>query len=80
MNMNGMQGMMQMLQMMQQSGNPQQFMLSNFGNNPQFQSMMQMMQGKSPMEVEQMVRQMASQRGINIDNIINMMRQSGIRF
>ncbi len=80
MNMNGIQGMMQMLQMMQQSGDPKQFMLSNFGNNPQFQSIMQMMQGKSPMEVEQMVRQIASQRGINIDNIINMLRQSGIRF
>ena len=72
------QQFMQMFKMIQSSGNPQAMMMQQFGNNPQFQSIMQMIQGKNPQQIEQMVRQIAQQRGIDINSVMQQIRQFGI--
>lgn len=72
------QALIQMMSMLQSSGNPQAMMMQQFGNNPQFHSAMQMLQGKNPQQIEQMARQIAQQQGINIDQLLQQMRQFGI--
>lgn len=50
--------------------NPQMILNQMLANNPQAQQAMNMLRGKSPAELEQMARNMAKERGLDLDNMI----------
>lgn len=57
-------------------GNPMQIISRMAGNNQMIAQGLGMLNGKSPAQVEQMARNMAQQRGVNVDDMI---RQMGLR-
>lgn len=63
---------MQLLQMLSNASNPMAMMQQMFGNNPQFQQVMQIAQNKSPQELEQYTRNLCKTQGVDINNIANM--------
>ena len=67
---------MQMIQMLQSSGNPMQAIMNMANQNPMLRSAIQMMNGKTPQQMEQTVRQIAQQRGVDLDQLA---RQMGVR-
>lgn len=52
-------------------GNPMQIIGQMAGNNPQMQQGMQLIQGKSPAELEQYARNMAQSQGRDINQILS---------
>lgn len=56
-------------------GNPLQLMQQMAGQNPQIRQAMQMIQGKSPQQLEQIARNMAKESGTSIEAIV---RQLGL--
>lgn len=71
---------MQLMGMMQNSGNPMVLMQNMFGNNPVFQQVMRMTQGKNPAEIQQIVRNIANQQGMNEQQLNQFISQFGLRF
>ena len=71
--------MMQLMGQLQQSNNPQMLIQNMFGNNPLMQRAMMMGQGKNPAELQQIVRNLARQRGISPEQFNNMMANFGLR-
>lgn len=69
---------MQMIKMLQGVQNPMQMMQNMMGMNPQFQRAMQMAQGKSPAELQQVCRNMCCEIGVNFDEMTAKMRQMGL--
>lgn len=74
----------QMIQMMgllqnNSSGNPMQLVNQILGNNPLLQRAMQMAQGKTPAQMQQIVRNLASQRGISPQQINQIIEQFGLK-
>ncbi len=67
---------MQLISMMQQSGNPMGMLMQLSQQNPLMGQAMQALNGKTPGQMEQYVRQMAQQRGVDINQLA---RQIGIR-
>lgn len=67
---------MQMIHMLQSSGNPMQAMMNMANQNPMLRSAIQMMNGKTPQQMEQTVRQIAQQRGVDLDQFAH---QMGVR-
>lgn len=67
--------LMMMVQTMQRGGNPLQA-LGQMGGNPQIAQFMQMIQGKSGNQLQQMAENMARERGIDIDELA---KQLGMR-
>ena len=63
--------MIKMFQMLQQSQNPMGMMQNMFGKNPQFQHVMKMVQGKSPKELEQYVRNVAKTQNFDLDKFFS---------
>lgn len=61
---------MQILQMLRGSQNPMQMMMSMFGSNPQFNQVMQIVQGKNPQELEQYVRNAYQSNGQDINQVL----------
>lgn len=59
-----------MLQQFAGVQNPMAMMMQMYGANPQFQQVMQIVQNKSPQELEQYVRNVCKTQNIDIDNII----------
>lgn len=59
-----------MLQQFSRAQNPMAMMMQMYGPNPQFQRVMQIVQNKSPQELEQYVRNVCRTQNIDIDNII----------
>lgn len=58
---------MKIAQMMESGGNPQAlFQQMMGGNNPQMQQIMSMMNGKSPEQLGNEIKDMANQKGIDI--------------
>lgn len=55
----------------QSGGNPMQIISQMAGNNPQMQQGMQLINGKSPAELEQYARNMAQSQGRDINQILN---------
>lgn len=51
-------------------GNPMQVLQQMAGQNPQVRNFMQMVQGKTPQQLEQMARNMARERGTSVENVI----------
>ena len=62
---------MQIMGMLKNSQNPMALMQQMFGNNPQFNQIMQIAQGKSPQELEQYVRNLAQSQNIDINQLAN---------
>lgn len=67
---------LQMMQMLRGSQNPMQTMMQLSRQNPQLNQIMQMANGKTPTQMEQMVRQAAQQRGVDLNQLA---QQLGIR-
>lgn len=68
--------LMQMWQMMQGSQNPMGILKNMCGNNLAFANLQQLINGKGPQQLEQIARNMAKERGVNIDA---MMAQMGLK-
>lgn len=67
---------LQMMQMLRGAQNPMQAMMQLSQQNPQLNQVMQMTNGKTPAQMEQMVRQAAQQRGIDLAQLA---QQLGIK-
>lgn len=63
---------MQLLQMISNANNPMEFMQKMLGNDPQFQKVMQIANGKTPQQLEQYTRNVCKSQGVDIDNILRM--------
>jgi len=68
--------LMMLIQVLRTGGNPMQAVASMAKGNPIMQQGANMIAGKSPEQVEQMARNMASQRGVDIDQ---MLQQLGLK-
>ncbi len=60
---------LQLMGMLRNSNNPMALMQQMFGNNPQFAQVMQIIQGKSPKQLEQYARNLAKGQNINISQL-----------
>ena len=67
---------MQLIMMIRNSNNPMGMIQQMFGNNPQYQQIMSMVQGKSPQEIEKYVRNLYQSQGRDINQIAS---QFGLR-
>lgn len=63
--------LIQMMQAMQAGGNPMAIMQQLAGGNPVMAQGMRMLQGKSSQQLEQMARNMAKERGIDMDDMLH---------
>lgn len=68
--------LMMLIQVMRSGGNPMQAVASMAKGNPVMQQGANMIAGKSPEQVEQIARNMAAQRGVDIDA---MLQQLGLK-
>lgn len=59
--------------------NPQQGMEQMFGNNPVFQQARKMVEGKSPEQMKETVLNLAKTQGVDIQQIMGMLNQFGIK-
>lgn len=64
---------MQMQQLMRSGKNPNAVLQILAQNNPQARQVMQMINGKSPVQLEQMARNMAKESGTTIEDIARSM-------
>lgn len=69
----------EMLQVLMHSNNPAAMVQQMLGNNPMFQRAMQMGQGKSEDEIKQIVKNLASQRGMDINQLNMMLSQFNMK-
>ena len=60
---------LQMIQLLRGAQNPMQTMVQLSQQNPQLNQIMQMTNGKTPAQMEQMVRQAAQQRGVDLNQL-----------
>ena len=56
---------------------PMQTIAGMAGNNPQMQQALQMIQGKSPEQLRQIAENMAAQRGVSMNDIVNQLGLGG---
>lgn len=70
---------MQILMQMMSSGNPQQMMQNMVRQNPQINAILNQ-QKQSGMSMEQFTRQYAKQNNIDLNPMINAMKQRGMKF
>ena len=68
--------LMQLISMTRQGNNPMQLIQQMAANNPQAAQAMKIMQGKSPEQLKQIATNMAKERGMTIEQVI---QQLGIR-
>lgn len=64
-----------LVQAMQQGRNPMALMQAMAQQNPRVAQALQMMQGKSPQQLQRMAQNMARERGVDLNQ---MLRQMGI--
>lgn len=69
---------MQILMQMMNGGNPQAMLQNAMKQNPQLQAILNQ-QKQSGMSMEQYVRQVAKQQNVDIEPMLNMLRQRGIK-
>lgn len=69
---------MQMLQFLSNSNNPREQMDVMFANNPKYAEFKQKFAGKSDQEIIQYFSNALGEQGININHLINMVRQFGL--
>ena len=70
---------MQILMQLMSSGNPQQMMQNMARQNPQINAILNQ-QRQSGMSMEQFTRQYAKQNNIDINPMLNAMKQRGMKF
>ena len=74
---------MQILPQLLMGRNPMQMMMSMFGNNPMFQQAMNMANGKNAEQLQQVAKNICSQKGIDYNAMQNMLESqfgnSGMR-
>lgn len=69
----------QMVQMLQQAkGNPMQIFENMASGNPQYQRVMQMVNGKSPQEIRKVCMNLCEQQGVDFSGMVNQMKSMGI--
>ena len=68
--------LMQMVSIMRQGGNPMQMLQQMAAQNPQAAQAMQIIQGKSPEQLKQIATNMARERGMSVEQV---MQQLGIK-
>lgn len=61
---------MMLVQAMNNGGNPMALMQQMAGQNPQIAQAMQMIQGKNSQQLEQIARNMAKEKGVDINQMI----------
>ncbi|OLA36571.1 hypothetical protein [Phascolarctobacterium succinatutens] len=74
-----MMNIFQMMQMVQQAGNPMGLMQQFAGQNPLMSRAMQMGQGKSPEQIQNIVRNLAKQKGMNDEQLNQFLNQFGLK-
>ncbi len=71
---------MQFIQMIKSGQNPQQLMInymqSEIGNTPMGQNLLQLAQSGNTQQIEQIVRNLAAQKGVDFDSEFNAFKQS----
>lgn len=65
--------MLQIMGLLKSGKNPNAILQTMAMNNPQVKQIMQMMNGKTPAQLEQMARNMAKERGTTIEDIARSM-------
>jgi hypothetical protein len=70
---NNLDGVKNMINMLKNNGNPMQMLQSMAGTNPQLGQVLSMLNG-SGMSAKQMFMQMAQQRGVDPNSIIDMLK------
>ena len=78
MNMNPMQ-LLQIFNQLGNSQNPMSLMQKMFGNNPAMMRAIEMSQGKNSQELQNTVKNLCSQSGVDFDGMINMLKSMGLR-
>lgn len=63
--------LLQMVARIQQAQNPMGIMQQMFARNPKFAKVIEMTKGKSPQEIEMLVRNTAKTQGVDINNVFN---------
>ena len=58
-----------MISMLSQSSNPMGLIAQMYGRNPNYQQVMQIVQGKSPQQLEQYVRNLCQTQGIDLQSL-----------
>lgn len=71
--------MMQMFNQIKGSNNPMGMMQQMFGNDPLMQRAMQMGRGKNPQQLQETVRNLARQRGMDDQQLNQLLSQFGLR-
>ena len=69
---------LQLISMIKQNNNPINFMQNIVGSNPQFQRVMQMVDGKTPEEMKQVAMNLCEQQGIDFSQAVNQMKSMGL--
>lgn len=70
---------MQLMGQLQNSNNPMGLIQNIFGDNPVMQRALQMGQGKSPEQLQQTVRNLAQQKGMDAGQLNQFLSQFGLR-
>lgn len=74
------QNPMQILNLLQNNANPMGLMNQMFGSNPIYQQVMQMTQGKNPNQIQQIIKNVAHERGMNDQQLNQFINQFGLKF
>lgn len=74
------QNPMQLLNLLQNNANPMALMNQMFGSNPIYQQVMQMTQGKNPNQIQQIIKNVAHERGMNDQQLNQFISQFGLKF
>lgn len=61
--------MLNVVAAMRSGGNPMAMLNQMAQSNPQMAQAMQMIQGKNPQQLEEMARNLAKERGVNIEDV-----------
>ena len=69
---------LQLISMIKQNNNPINFMQNILGSNPQFQRVMQMVDGNTPEEMKQVAMNLCEQQGIDFSQAVNQMKSIGL--
>ena len=70
---------LQMLQVISNSGNPRKQMDVMFSNNPKYQEFKKQFEGKSDQEIIQYYKNMLGEQGIDLNNLVLLARQFGLK-
>lgn len=75
--------LLNLISQLMMGGNPMQMMMGMFSGNPMFQQAMNMVNGKNPEQIQQVAKNICSQKGIDYNTMQNMLEsqfaQSGIK-